>query len=85
MHLRIDEETGEARAAEVTTSNTGGAPMRPELPAQIPPRRSAKPRYPASAGASFGRSLSEIACRAMIARNQAVKALRRLGPALRRL
>lgn len=36
IHIRIDEETLEVRAVEVTTSNAGDAPMLPELLNQIP-------------------------------------------------
>ena len=37
IHIGIDEKTLEIRAAEFTTSAAGDAPMRPELPDQIPP------------------------------------------------
>jgi hypothetical protein len=37
IHIGIDEETLEVRAVEVTSSNIGDAPMRPELLNQIPP------------------------------------------------
>lgn len=37
IHIRIDEETLEVRAVEVTTNNVGDAPMLPELLNQIPP------------------------------------------------
>ena len=37
IHLGIDEETLEIRAAEVTTRDVGDAPMLPELLDQIPP------------------------------------------------
>jgi hypothetical protein len=36
VHLGIDEETLEIRAVEVTSSDVGSAPMRPELLSQIP-------------------------------------------------
>ncbi|WP_233486391.1 IS5 family transposase, partial [Thalassobacter stenotrophicus] len=36
IHIGIDEETLEVRAVEVTSSNTGDAPMLPELLKQIP-------------------------------------------------
>ena len=32
IHIGIDAETLEVRAAEVTTSNIGDAPMRPAMP-----------------------------------------------------
>ena len=37
IHIGIDEETLEIRAAEVTTSSIGDAPMLPDLLNQIPP------------------------------------------------
>jgi len=37
IHIGIDEETLEVRAAEFTTSDVGDAPMLPELLDQIPP------------------------------------------------
>jgi hypothetical protein len=37
IHIGIDEQTLEIRAAEVTTSDVGDAPMLPELLSQIPP------------------------------------------------
>ncbi|MEP6064342.1 MAG: IS5 family transposase [Paracoccaceae bacterium] len=37
IHIGIDEETLEVRAVEVTSSNTGDAPMLPELLNQTPP------------------------------------------------
>ena len=37
IHIGIDEQTLEIRAAELTTSNVGDAPMLPELLDQIPP------------------------------------------------
>jgi hypothetical protein len=37
IHIGIDEQTLEIRAAEFTTSNIGDAPMLPELLDQIPP------------------------------------------------
>ena len=37
IHIGIDEKTLEIRAAEVTTSDVGEAPMLPELLDQIPP------------------------------------------------
>jgi len=55
IHLGIDEETPEIRAAEVTGSNVGDAPILPELAAQIsadqdiaspPPRPSPGPARP---------------------------------------
>ena len=39
IHLGIDEETLEIRAAEFTTSDVGDAPMLPELLDQIPPEQ----------------------------------------------
>ena len=36
IHIRIDEETLEVRAIEVTTSNVGDAPILPELLSQSP-------------------------------------------------
>jgi hypothetical protein len=36
-HLGVDEQTQKIRAAEVTSSDIGGAPMLPELTSQIPP------------------------------------------------
>ena len=37
IHIGIDEQTLEIRAAEFTTSDVGDAPMLPELLDQIPP------------------------------------------------
>ena len=37
IHIGIDEQTLEIRAAEFTTSDVGDAPMLPELLNQIPP------------------------------------------------
>jgi hypothetical protein len=37
IHIGIDEQTLEIRAAEFTTSDVGDAPMRPELMDRIPP------------------------------------------------
>ncbi len=37
IHIGIDEETLEARAVEITSSNIGDAPKLPELLSQIPP------------------------------------------------
>ena len=37
IHIAIDEQTLEIRAAEFTTSDVGDAPMLPELLDQIPP------------------------------------------------
>lgn len=37
IHIGIDENTLEIRAADFTTSNVGDAPMLPELLDQIPP------------------------------------------------
>ena len=39
IHIGIDDKTLEVRAAEVTTSNVGDAPMLPELLNQIPPEQ----------------------------------------------
>ena len=39
IHIGIDEQTLEIRAAEFTTSNVGDAPMLPELLDQIPPEQ----------------------------------------------
>ncbi|MDR6309264.1 hypothetical protein FHS66_002487 [Pacificitalea manganoxidans] len=40
IHIRIDEETLEVRAVEVTTSDVGDAPMLPELLNRAPPDQS---------------------------------------------
>jgi Transposase DDE domain len=37
IHIGIDEQTPEIRAAEFTISDVGDAPILPELPEQIPP------------------------------------------------
>ncbi len=37
IHIGIDEETLEVRAVEIISSNTGDAPMLPELLSQTPP------------------------------------------------
>ena len=39
LHIGIDEQTLEIRAAEFTTSDVGDAPMLPELLDQIPPEQ----------------------------------------------
>jgi hypothetical protein len=98
VHLAVDEATLEVRAAQITTSDIGDAPMLPDLLGQvppdepiasvtadgaydtrvcrdaiasrgadaiIPPRRNAKPWKKASPGAA--------------GRNEALRAIRRLG------
>jgi hypothetical protein len=39
IHIEIDEQTLEIRAAEFTTSDVGDAPMLPELLNQLPPEQ----------------------------------------------
>ena len=55
IHIGIDEQTLEIRAAELTTSDVGDAPMLPELLDQIPPDQEI-----ASVTADGGRARSAI-------------------------
>jgi hypothetical protein len=66
IHLGIDEETLELRAAEFTTSDIGDAPMPPELPDQIPREQeiasvTADGAFDTRGATAFGHSLEPVA------------------------
>ncbi|MCU0905722.1 MAG: IS5 family transposase, partial [Tabrizicola sp.] len=81
IHIGIDEKSLEIRAAEFTTSDVGDAPMLPELLDQIP---SDQEIATVTADGAFDtrKCHDAIAARGAVARNEALRASKRLGRTL---